>query len=354
MSRTATAIRCAGCGAEAVPSDPFRCPRVGTDDIDHVLTRWLDADAVDFPQGEEADPFVRYRTLFHAWHLARANGISDADYVDMVERLDKAVAEVDGHGFAVTPFSAAEELSKRLGLRSGRVWVKDETGNVSGSHKARHLMGVALLLRVMGRVGLVREDDRPLAIASCGNAALAAAVVARAADRRLEVFVPTWAEASIVDRLERLGADVVTCERRAGVAGDPTFHALEEAVAGGAIPFTCQGTMNGLTIEGGETLGYEIVSDMVRLGISADRLFVQVGGGALASSCIRAFDEAVRLGVPVTMPRIHAVQTAGGSPLKRAYDRVVERILGRLERESGVRPEGDGEPERADLLLRHR
>jgi threonine synthase len=47
-----------------------------------------------------------------------------------------------------------------------------------------------------------------------------------------------------------------------------------------------------------------------------DRLFIQVGGGALASSCIAAFDDA-----GIQLPRIHAVQTLA-SPLKRAWDRI--------------------------------
>ena len=36
-------ICCAGCGYAADPDDPypFRCPRAGTDDTDHVMTRVL-------------------------------------------------------------------------------------------------------------------------------------------------------------------------------------------------------------------------------------------------------------------------------------------------------------------------
>ena len=69
------------------------------------------------------------------------------------------------------------------------MWVKDETGNVAGSHKARHLFGILLELRVAEALGH-GDPASPLAIASCGNAAYAAAVVARAAGRELRVFVP--------------------------------------------------------------------------------------------------------------------------------------------------------------------
>jgi threonine synthase len=41
---------------------------------------------------------------------------------------------------------------------------------------------------------------------------------------------------------------------------------------------------------------------------------------------IQAFREAVALGAMDRMPRVHAVQTEGAYPLKRAFDRVIERV----------------------------
>jgi len=41
-------------------------------------------------------------------------------------------------------------------------------------------------------------------------------------------------------------------------AGDPCFLAFRRAVAAGALPFGVQGTENGLAIEGGRTLGFEM------------------------------------------------------------------------------------------------
>ena len=103
------------------------------------------------------------------------------------------------------------------------------------------------------------------------------------------------------------------------------FHA---AVDAGSLPFGCQGSDNGLTIEGGETLGYEMISSLRAGGKRLDRLFIQVGGGALASACIQAIREAIGLGVLDAWPRIHAVQTRGAYPLVRAYDRVCRHIMG--------------------------
>ncbi len=332
MSPRAIAIVCAGCGAAASPNDPFpfRCANAGTGDVDHVMTVELDPAGVRFPAEGPSNPFLRYRELFSSYDMARAHGLSDRDYVEIVERLDAAIARVDARGFAVTPFGRSSALSDRLafGATAG-VWVKDETGNVSGSHKARHLMGLLIHLEVVERLGLAAPrhgEGSPLAIASCGNAALAAAVVARAGGRPLEVFIPTTADPTVVARLDQLGARLTVCPREDGVPGDPTYHRLQKAIREGALPFTCQGPDNGLTIEGGKTLGYEIASDLARSGMRLDRLFIQVGGGALASACVQGLQDAIRLGAPISMPRIHAVQTQGGYPLKRAYDRVVQRI----------------------------
>ncbi len=332
-----TALVCAGCG-HRVPGDAplaFACPAaLPGDDVDHILVRTVEPGAVaGGALGDDAaspNPYVRWRNRFHGYHRARALGWSDADYVGLVGRLDAAVAKVDGHGFRVTPFVRSGPLSDALGFSpAGGAWVKDETGNVSGSHKARHLFGTLLELAVedarrkAASPGGAAVERPPLAIASCGNAALAAAVVARAADRRLEVFIPSDADPVVVDRLRALGATCTVCEREPGVPGDPTYHALLRAIEAGAVPFTCQGNLNGLAIEGGETLGWELAATVggpdgpARL----DRVVVQVGGGALLSSVIGG----LRYG-GTDLPRIHAVQPAMVHPLARAFERVRARV----------------------------
>jgi threonine synthase len=327
VSPPAGRLVCAGCGAVADPADPFpfRCRNASPDDnVDHVLRRELDPKRVRFPAGDTTpNPFVRYRRLLYAYHVATGNGLSDGEWCSLVRRLDRRVAEVDGRGFEATPFARADSLSAELGFSpAGGVWVKDETGNVSGSHKARHLFGVLLFLEVCERL---RWTDpllrRPLAIASCGNAALAAAVVAAAGRRSLQVFVPEDADPVVMDRLEQLGAHVTVCPRRADEPGDPTYDRLLDALDDGALPFTCQGSLNGLAVEAGTTLGYELVSSGERF----DRLVVQVGGGALASACIQAFRDAVLLGALAASPRVDTVQTTGAWPLKRAFDAVSSR-----------------------------
>jgi threonine synthase len=322
VTRPSSRFVCAGCGCEPGPSEPypFRCPGArADDDVDHVLRRELDLATVHFPADEpDPNPFVRFRELFHAYHLGLSRGLSDDTFQALVRRLDNHVAAVDAHGFRETPFRRSRGLSRALGFSGdGGVWVKDETGNVAGSHKARHLFGILLHLEVAERLGLTGTDRRELAIASCGNAALAAAVVAAAGERVLRVFVPMDADPYVLERLEELGALVTACARD-GLPGDPAYRGLLTALEQGALPFTCQGNLNGLAIEGGETLGWELACSGVRI----DRLLVQVGGGALASACVQSLREAVRLGALECSPRIDTVQTEGAWPLKRAYDEI--------------------------------
>jgi threonine dehydratase len=374
VTEPATSLACAGCGWSApAGSLPFRCPQARPgDDIDHVLRRELDHGRVKFPTSRERNPFVRYRQLLHAYHAALGRGLSDADFITLVQRLDREVVRIDGQGFVITPFTPYDRLGARLGLAPGGLWVKDETGNVSGSHKARHLFGVMVGLAVMEACEVRLKPDpttdvdatnvgagfpgprvgagsrTSLAIASCGNAALAAAVVARGAGRELDVFVPTWADERVIARLGALGACLTTCPRDPHVAGDPCYHRFHDAVARGAIPFCCQGPDNGLTIEGGSTIAWEMIDAIGERAI--DRLFVQVGGGALASACAQGFADAGKLGRIRRLPRLHAVQTEGGFPLKRAYDRVLARVVRRLSAELTFGPPYE---KAADLVLAH-
>ncbi len=309
---------CAGCGWQPSGSTtyPFRCAHAGSDDGDHVLVHRLGAGAV-LDRGDDDNPFVRCRESLYAWHAARARGMSDAAFVELVHRLDDRIAAVDGHGFRVTPYRGAAALGARLDIE---VQVKDDTGNVAGSHKARHLMGILLYLAVAE--GDEKQSLAPLAIASCGNAALAAAVLACAAERALQVFVPSDAEPAVLDRLQTLGATVVACPRAPGQRGDPCVHRFHEALRAGALPFCCQGNENGLAIDGGETLIYE----MLGAGMPPlDDLVVQVGGGALASACMQAYARAHTSGLIEHVPRIHTVQTQGAAPLQRAWALLQQR-----------------------------
>jgi threonine synthase len=261
------------------------------------------------------NPFLRYRFSLDVYAEAIRRGWSDGRFVDLVGEMDSAIAAVAGTGFRVTPLTSYPELADALGLRTDWLWVKDETGNVGGSHKARHLFGTALWNRL---------DEGPrveLGIASCGNAAVAAAMVARALGDSLRVFVPTWAEPEVLVILDDLGATVERCERYPGEVGDPPFLRFEEAVSAGLTPFSVQASVTPTTIDGGRTIGFEIAEQLHRAGAEETiRLMAQVGGGALASAAWLGLTEGEREWGMITSSVIHGVQTRAAAPLPRAWD----------------------------------
>jgi len=252
----------------------------------------------------EQNPFIRYRDRLDSYAVARQAQLGDEEFVDLVGELDHKVSAVWGHGFLVSPLIDGANLAAASGI-DARLSIKVEANGVGGSHKARHLMGVMIGQLVAERLGTPAPES--LAIASCGNAALGAAVVARSLDRKLDVFVPTWADETVVGQLTELGAQINRCERRDGEAGDPCYLRFSEAVAAGSQAFSVQGTDTPTTFDGARTLGWELAEQAENI----DALYIQVGGGALAT--------AVSLGLP--QARLHPVQAEGCAPLRRAWDR---------------------------------
>lgn len=280
-----------------------------------MTTSWLTTPPrAVWPDNTEdvANPFVRYRQLLWSWHRWTNAGNTDHDFVDLVNRINNSIAEVDGNGFVMTP----SRWVASLGITPARsVFTKDETANVGGSHKARHLMGLLLHLAVDAV-----ENERRLAIASCGNAALGAATVARAAGRPIDVFIPTWAKPQIVAELERLQANVHVCERRPNESGDPTMLRFQEAVKQGALPFGVQATENLWALDGGRSIGWELADQLGEHHL--DHVLIQVGGGALLTSCAIGLIEASQLGTMNRVPKVWAVQAEGCAPFQRAWTRL--------------------------------
>lgn len=312
---------CAVCGTTVDIASPFswRCPRASSTDPHHTLQ--LVQPISPLRGGDDANPFIAFRRYL-AWDsFAVANGMSEEARVAMVRRLDGDVAKVAGTGFRITPFERADELSDALGFEAeGGVWVKDETGQVAGSHKPRHLMTILLHLMAAESLGLApwsKAADRPsLAIASCGNAAFAAATLAAAVKWPISVFVPPSADPVVLDALSANGAVIVECPRLAGdPPGDPCIHRFRQAVLGGAVPFTVQGPENAWCLDGGRTIGWEMARHFEErvVGPPLDRLFIQVGAGTFAACTVAGFR------MSGVTPRLHAVQTDSCAPLDRAW-----------------------------------
>ncbi|MCE9621431.1 MAG: PLP-dependent lyase/thiolase [Actinomycetia bacterium] len=307
-----TGWRCAVCGASVDIAQPFtwRCAHSSEADRHHApqLVQTIEP----LRSSGESNPFLGFRRYLAVDTFMERAGITD-------ERRAALIGDL-GQGFVTTPFERADALSDELGFTTdGGVWVKDETHNVGGSHKARHLFPILVHLLAAEESGLAAWSGRPpLAIASCGNAAIAAATLAAKVSWPLHVFVPQWASASVTTTLRGLGAQLIECPRRAAdPPGDPCVHRFREAVAAGAIPFSVQGTENAWCLDGGRTIGWEMARHMEERidGSPFDRLFVQVGGGAFAACVAAGFR------MSGISPKLHAVQTEACAPLARAWER---------------------------------
>lgn len=321
---TVTAMfRCAVCGEHESLATPlsWRCPNSSNDDRRHVLM--LEQPMRPLRGTGDPNPFVAFRAYL-AWDvLAESLGMSPESRDSLIREVDDKVALVAGTGFRVTPFGRNDGLSDALGFsETGGVWVKDETHNVAGSHKARHLFTELLHLVALERAGKAPWGTQrpPLAIASCGNAAFAASTLAKSVGWPIDVFVPAGVDDALEQMLLGAGARIVRCPRRDDdPPGDPTVHRFREAVANGSIPFGVQGTENAWCLDGGRTIGWEIADAQERVsGPPLDRVFVQIGGGAFAT------DLALGVFAGGLRPRIHAVQTSGCAPVVRAWDEALK------------------------------
>ncbi len=312
-------LNCPSCRKDyPIESGFFSCPgnRAGEE---HTLRRIL-------PPGSQTAAGIRKswaqgsRHSFDLFHslLSGCNLLGYGRYGRILGGMTERLLRQEGLDFSVTPLTEEPGLAPAIG-RTGRLWVKNETGNVTGSHKGRHLMGTLLYLEALRELK-GGGAKKVLAIYSCGNAALGAAAVARAGGYDLHAFVPDDVDPTVAAMLTERGAIVDKIPRSTTGEGDPCYLAFQKALnQNGWVPFACAGNDNWSNIEGGATLGWEMVMQMSDRCAKIDNVVIQVGGGALARSVAQALEEALQLGFIQVLPRIHVCQPAGGFPFVRAY-----------------------------------
>ncbi len=298
----------------------------------------------------ERGSFRVFRSAMSSHLLAGEQG-----YLAMLESLNENLLAYTDLTFEATPTLRARTLEHALG-RAGAVFLKDETVNVAGSHKARHLMGTLLYLEAHRR--LAQETMKtPLAVYGCGDAAVAAAVMARVGEYPLHCFVPNEVSPEVEDALRANGAFVNKVARTAGSLGDPCHAAYRQAVAEREfLPFACAGPENWSAIEGGRTLGYELAMQLTSqpgdATLRLDHMVLQVGGGAFARAVVEALESCVEWGLLPSLPRIHAAQPAGGFPFVRAYALLLAAVADAAGLECDLEYDPDGDPEEETTTLR--
>jgi len=178
-------LYCPVCDRHYQPAEGlWGCPRAadepgGKIGQEHILQKRISGlQAVkldtDRKRGQKIDPYYLWQDLLTSRYI-----LTGREYSDLLSRMQQKLIALEGDGFFETPLFEEGKITAAAGLERGHIWIKDETHNITGSHKGRHLFATLLYLEALRLRKKQREKDI-LAIYSCGNAALAASAVARA------------------------------------------------------------------------------------------------------------------------------------------------------------------------------
>jgi threonine synthase len=207
-------------------------------------------------------------------------------------------------GEGMTPLIPTPRLGKRLGL--GRLMVKDEGINPSGSFKARGLSVAVSMARVLGA--------ETLAIPSAGNAAGALAAYAARAGLAAHIFMPVDAPAA--NRAECIAAGARVTSVR-GFLND--CAAVVASLAPQRGWFELSTFKEPYRVEGKKTMAYELVEQLG--GELPDAIIYPTGGGTGLVAMWKAFAELEQLGwIGQARPRLISVQAEGCAPLVQAFE----------------------------------
>ncbi|MYH54531.1 MAG: threonine synthase, partial [Gemmatimonadetes bacterium] len=223
-------------------------------------------------------------------------------YEEVLPVRDRACRISLGEGF--TPLVESPRMARLLDV--GRLWIKDEGQNPTGSFKDRGLcMAVSRALEL---------GARELAIPSAGNAAGSTAAYGAAAGLPVHVVVPTDTPAPILAEIRALGADLRLLD---GLISDCGRVVRQRCDQDGWWDLST--LKEPYRLEGKKTMGYEVFEQLG--GRLPDAIVYPTGGGTGLIGMWKAFDEMEALGwIGAGRPRMFSVQATGCAPMVRAWE----------------------------------
>lgn len=235
-------------------------------------------------------------------------------------------ADIVSLGEGLTPLLHAPRLGAKHGL--GRLYIKDEAQNPTGSFKAR---GMTTAVSMAKQFKLTK-----LAAPSAGNAAGALAAYAARAGMEAHLFMPRDTPKANIIECEQMGAHVTLID---GLITDCGAEVARRKAAEGW--FDVSTLKEPYRAEGKKTLGYELAEQLDwRL---PDVVLYPTGGGTGLVGMWKAFDEMEKLGLlpaGAKRPRMYSVQAAGCQPIVRAFragEKFAAEHTGAHTRASGLR-----------------
>ena len=215
----------------------------------------------------------------------------------------KDARHVTSLGEGMTPLLTGDRLAEEVGLPG--LLVKDESGNPTGSFKARGMTAAVSKAREFGLTRFV--------VPSAGNAGAALAAYAARAGAEADVYLPADTPAPIARQVQAFGARVHLVK---ALITDAAKEVQARAAAGEV--FDVSTLREPYRVEGKKTMGYEVV--MQNGWRVPDIIIYPTGGGTGIVGMWKAFDEMEQLGlIGSERPRMVSVQAEGCAPIVRAY-----------------------------------
>jgi len=207
-----------------------------------------------------------------------------------------------GEGF--TPLLQAKKLAGDPGL--GRLWIKDEAQNPTGSFKDR---GLSVAISRAKELGVKKA-----AIPSAGNAGGSFAAYAARAGIEAHVFMPRDTPVANQIEVTQYGAHLTLVDGLINDCG--RIVAQKKATEGW---FDVSTLKEPYRVEGKKTMGYEIAEQLS--WHLPDVIVYPTGGGTGLIGMWKAFTELEQLGwIGSSRPRMVSVQASGCAPIVKAFD----------------------------------
>ena len=229
-------------------------------------------------------------------------------YRELLPVRDEANLVTLGEGMT-SLLEVDRRLSARLDFGGGRLRIKDEGKNPTGSFKAR---GMAAAISKAKELGITE-----VALPSAGNAGSAAAAYAAAAGIKAHIAVPKDVPRVNLVEMQASDADVILVDGLINEAGR-VIH--RQAAEHGW--FELATLKEPYRQEGKKTLGLEL-AEQGGWGANClpDVIIFPTGGGTGIVGMWKAFEELGELGwIGPKRPKMVVVQSTGCAPLVRAFE----------------------------------
>ena len=206
-------------------------------------------------------------------------------------------------GEGLTPTSKIEILGKLINHE--HLYLKDESGNPTGSFKAR---GISVAVSKLKELGIQK-----CIIPTAGNAGGALAAYCAKANIDATIIMPRHTPKVFKDECELYGANLILVD---GLINDCGSKAKELNKNGDY--FDMSTLKEPYRLEGKKIMGYEIAEyfdwDL------PDFIFYPAGGGTGLIGIWKAFQEMITLGwIKNKLPKMIAVQSSSCAPIQEAY-----------------------------------